>query len=124
MGAGLVVAGFALLLDGFVRFVREGQGTPGPYQLTRQLVVTGAYRFVRNPMYLAALAAVGGQALLLNRTVLLGYAAVVALVFHVYVVLGEEPRLRRDFGASYEAYCRGVRRWIPRLSPWSGAGGL
>jgi protein-S-isoprenylcysteine O-methyltransferase Ste14 len=45
---------------------------------------------------------------------LLGYTAAVALAFHLFVVLYEEPHLRRKFGRDYEDYCRRVPRWLPR----------
>src|SRR5829696_1907097 len=77
-GAVLLVAGAGVLVHSFARFVSEGLGTPAPLAPTRELVVGGLYRYVRNPMYLAVLAAIVGQGLLLGRLVLLAYAAVVA----------------------------------------------
>jgi protein-S-isoprenylcysteine O-methyltransferase Ste14 len=82
-----------------------------------RLVVTGLYRHVRNPMYLAVLAIVIGQALLLGSAGTLVYAAGLALGFHLFVVLYEEPTLRARFGDQYAAYCRQVPRWRPRLRP-------
>lgn len=110
----LVFAGAALIVPAFVRFVREGRGTPAPVAPTSQLVVGGPYRFVRNPMYLAVLAAIVGQALVLGRTELLWYAAVVALVSVGFVHGYEEPTLRRAHGQDYADYCAAVPRWVPR----------
>ncbi|HEU4422596.1 MAG TPA: isoprenylcysteine carboxylmethyltransferase family protein [Pilimelia sp.] len=118
IGGVLVVAGTAVLLHAFARFVREGLGTPAPVAPTERLVVGGLYQHVRNPMYLAVLAVIVGQALLLAQPVLLAYAAVVALAFVVFVRAYEEPTLRRQHGARYEAYRRAVPGWWPRLRPW------
>jgi len=81
-------------------------------------VVTGLYRYVRNPMYVGVLATILGQGLLLGSGSVLVYAAVVALGFHLFVLAYEEPTLRRTYGAEYEAYCAAVPRWWPRLGRW------
>lgn len=114
-GAALLVLGLAALAACFRRFVVEGRGTPAPIRPPATLVVHGLYRRVRNPMYVALLMIVTGQALLLGRFILLGYAAVLWLAFHLFVVLYEEPRLRRSFGAAYDEYRSRVRRWWPTL---------
>ena len=77
----------------------------------------GPYRYVRNPMYLAVLAVITGQALLLSRPVLLGYAAAVAAAFITFVYGYEQPTLARRYGAQYQAYRRAVPGWWPRLRP-------
>jgi protein-S-isoprenylcysteine O-methyltransferase Ste14 len=117
-GAVLLAAGAAALVQSFVRFVVEGRGTPAPLAPTERLVVGGLYRYVRNPMYVALVAAIAGQALLLGRVVLLAYAAIVWATCALFVRVYEEPTLRRQFGASYEAYRRAVPAWLPRLRPW------
>jgi protein-S-isoprenylcysteine O-methyltransferase Ste14 len=122
VGALLVVAGAGVLLAAFARFVVEGLGTPAPVAPTRELVVGGLYRYVRNPMYLAVLAAILGQALILGRPVLLPYAAAVAAAFVAFVRWYEEPTLARQFGASYQAYRQAVPGWWPRRHPWRPAG--
>lgn len=119
VGAALVVAGFASLLECFVRFAVVGLGTPAPIAPPTRLVVSGQYRHVRNPMYVAILAIVTGQGLVLGSAVLFRYAALTWLVFHTWVLLYEEPRLATQFGAEYERYRQNVRRWWPRLRPWS-----
>jgi len=120
LGAALLVLAVPVLVGAFVRFVRDGLGTPAPVAPTERLVVTGAYRYARNPMYVAVLGAIVGQALLLGQPGLLSYAAIVAVLVVSFVKLYEEPVLRRRFGEAYEAYCRGVPGWWPRLRPWSG----
>jgi len=118
LGVLLAVAGAAVLVSAFIRFVAEGLGTPAPVAPTAHLVVGGLYGYVRNPMYLAVLAAVVGQALLFWQPVLLLYGAIVAAAFVVFVVGYEQPTLRRTFGSEYEAYRRAVPGWWPRLRPW------
>jgi protein-S-isoprenylcysteine O-methyltransferase Ste14 len=115
VGAVLVLAGVGVLLHAFVRFVVEGVGTPAPVAPTERLVVGGSYRYVRNPMYLAVLAIVVGQSLLLGRLELLAYAAVLAAAFAAFVHWYEEPTLQRRFGEEYEAYRRTVPAWRPRI---------
>lgn len=117
-GAALVVAGVAVLVPAFVRFVVEGVGTPAPVAPTARLVVGGLYRHVRNPMYLAVLATIVGQALLLGRLALLVYAVLVGVAFVAFVRWYEEPALRRRFGAEYETYLRAVPGWWPRRRAW------
>ena len=116
-GAILLAAGVVVLLDAFLRFAREGRGTPAPVAPTERLVVGGLYRYVRNPMYLVE-AAIVGQALLLERTILLAYAAAVGVVFWAFVRLYEEPTLARRYGDEYEEYRSAVPAWRPRLRPW------
>lgn len=120
LGALLVVAGLAVAIQAFVRFVVEGFGTPLPVAAPDRLVVGGAYRHVRNPMYVALLGAIVGQALLLGRLGLLLYALIVWLLPAAFVRWYEEPTLARRFGAEYEAYRRAVPAWLPRLRPWRG----
>jgi protein-S-isoprenylcysteine O-methyltransferase Ste14 len=111
----LVVAGVGALLHALGRFVLEGFGTPAPVAPTRQLVVGGVYRHVRNPMYLAVVGAIAGQALIFARPVLLAYAALVLVLVAVFARLYEQPTLMRTYGAEYEAYRRAVPAWCPRL---------
>ena len=118
LGAFMVLAGLASLLDSFARFVFVGRGTPAPVAPPTRLVVSGQYRHVRNPMYVAVLAVVVGQGLVLGSGALLRYAALLWLLFHLFVVSYEERSLASRFGASYQEYCRNVRRWCPRVRPW------
>jgi protein-S-isoprenylcysteine O-methyltransferase Ste14 len=120
LGGLLLVVALPVLVSAFVRFVRDGLGTPAPVAPTERLVVTGAYRYVRNPMYLAVLSAIVGQGLLLGQSVLLAYAGLVAVLMVSFVRLYEEPVLRRQFGEEYEAYRRAVPGWVPHLRPWKG----
>src|ERR671910_1614370 len=118
LGGILLIAGLIALIRAFVRFVMEGLGTPAPIAAPERLVVGGVYRYVRNPMYVAVLAAIVGQALLLGRLGLLLYAAAAWLLVAAFVHLYEEPTLTRRFGVDYEAYRRAVPARWPRLRPW------
>jgi protein-S-isoprenylcysteine O-methyltransferase Ste14 len=118
VGAVLIAVGLVVLLQAFARFVTEGIGTPAPVAPPQRLVVGGLYRYVRNPMYLAVLAVITGQALALGQPSLLLYAAVVALAFIGFVRGYEEPNLRERFGPTYDRYRRAVPGWWPRLGPW------
>ena len=118
LGAALVFAGLDALVDSFGRFAIQGLGTPAPVSPPRRLVVSGSFRHVRNPMYIAVIAVILGQALFFADVNLVLYAAVVGLAFHAFVTLYEEPVLARSFGAEYETYRANVRRWLPRWSPW------
>jgi protein-S-isoprenylcysteine O-methyltransferase Ste14 len=115
--AGAIAAGAGALLALWCvfAFVRIGKGTPAPFDPPRRLVVRGPYRFVRNPMYIGGGLALGGAALFYESASLLAYAAAFLLAAHFFVVVYEEPTLRRGFGAEYEAYCQRVRRWRPGL---------
>lgn len=121
IGAAVFFVGLLVVGEAFVRFVRQGRGTPAPVLPPERLVVTGRYRHVRNPMYLGVLAMIVGEALFSGSRAVLLYGAGLAAVFHLFVRLYEEPYLRRRFGTEYEAYCRAVRRWRPRLRPWTPA---
>ena len=116
LGGAFIVAGAAVLLDSFARFALRGLGTPAPVFPTRHLVVSGLYRYVRNPMYLAVASLIFGQALLFLNSALVAYGLAVWLAFHLFVMLYEEPTLRHSFGDEYASFCAAVPRWIPRLS--------
>jgi protein-S-isoprenylcysteine O-methyltransferase Ste14 len=119
VGGVVIAAGLAFLLAAFIRFVIEGLGTPAPVAPTERLVVGGAYRHVRNPMYLAVGALIVGQGLLLGQTTLLIYAVIFATAVAAFVHSYEEPTLANRFGEQYELYRREVPRWRPRLRPWN-----
>jgi protein-S-isoprenylcysteine O-methyltransferase Ste14 len=114
-GLVLIFAGLAVVLEAFARFAWEGLGTPAPVAPTRTLVVSGFYRFVRNPMYVAVTALIFGQAVLFASWGVALYGVVIAAAFHTFVLLYEEPTLRRAYGEEYAAYCAATPRWIPSI---------
>jgi protein-S-isoprenylcysteine O-methyltransferase Ste14 len=103
LGAVLLVAGIAVLADAFVRFAREGEGTPSPLAPPRRLVDGGVYRHLRHPMYVATTAAIAGEGLLLRQPILLAAAAAYGATLAALVRWWEGPLLRRRFGAAYDA---------------------
>lgn|SRR5574341_986962 len=112
--ASLIVIGAALYLSCIWLFASVGRGTPGPWDAPRRFVAVGPYRWVRNPIYIAALLVVLGEAWLFLSLSLLTYGVVMAISFHLFVIGYEEPTLRRNFGETYVEYLRTVPRWIPR----------
>lgn len=120
VGVLLVAAGLPVLLDSFARFALQGLGTPAPIFPTRHLVVSGLFRYVRNPMYVAVVSLILGQGLLFGSIRVLEYGIAVWVGFFLFVVIYEEPTLRKSYGREYEEFCANVPRWIPRLRPWRG----
>lgn len=114
-----IAAGAGILLHAFALFALH-RGTPAPIAPTETLVVTGVYRFVRNPMYLAVLTIILGQALLFGNWRLVVYAAIALTAVFAFVKGYEEPTLTRTYGEQYLDYRRNVPGWWPRLTPWRG----
>jgi protein-S-isoprenylcysteine O-methyltransferase Ste14 len=114
VGTIMVTIGTAIALWCVFTFVFIGKGTPAPFDPPRKLVVRGPYRFVRNPMYIGAGMTLAGAALYYESLSILIYTGLFFLITHLFVVLYEEPTLRRTFGDEYEAYFRQVRRWLPK----------
>jgi protein-S-isoprenylcysteine O-methyltransferase Ste14 len=114
LGGIAILAGLVLGFWCTRHFLVLGRGTPNPIDPPRFLVRAGPYQVVRNPMYVAVGTILAGEALVLGSTTLVAYLLLVVLVFHLFVVLYEEPTLRRTFGVAYEEYCRRVPRWLPR----------
>jgi protein-S-isoprenylcysteine O-methyltransferase Ste14 len=115
VGMLLGAAGAAIALWCIFTFAFVGRGTPAPFDPPRRLVIQGPYRFVRNPMYIGAGLALAGAGLFYQSLPLLSYTGIFFLTTHLFVLLYEEPTLRRTFGQEYEAYCLHVRRWWPRV---------
>ncbi len=114
----LITAGLMPLFESIVRFIVVGRGSLMPGVPTEHLVVTGLYRYVRNPMYIGVLTALAGETLLLWSRAMLVYLAAVALACHLFVRFYEEPRLTQTYPVEYGRYTRNVARWLPRLRPW------
>jgi protein-S-isoprenylcysteine O-methyltransferase Ste14 len=123
VGAVLLAAGVGVLAHTVIRFAVEGVGTPFPAAPTQRLVVGGLYRYVRNPMYLAVIATILGQAAILGSASLVVYAAILWVTVASFVFFYEEPTLSSNYGEQYAAYRRAVRSWWPRATPWTGDDG-
>jgi protein-S-isoprenylcysteine O-methyltransferase Ste14 len=115
-----ILGGVVVLLDAFIRFARA-DGTPAPPMPTGHLVVVGPYRYVRNPMYLAVLTIILGQALLFRSGGTLLYAGIVLVAVVLFVLGYEEPALESEYGDEYREYQRNVRGWVPQVRPWNEA---
>ncbi len=109
------ITGVALALWCASTFAVVGHGTPAPFAAPRRLVTRGPYKLLRNPMYVGVGGLFVGTALFYRSSVFLVYSVLFFLASHLFVVLYEEPSLRRHFGGDYSDYCRRVGRWRPRL---------
>ena len=111
----LWMIGALIVLRSFWEFTFTGHGTPAPIDPPKELVVTGFYRYVRNPIYMGVVLIFLGHFLWFGYWALLIYTALAFIGVHSFIVLYEEPTLKRKFGAAYEDYLRRVPRWIPRF---------
>ncbi len=118
-GVAFLAIGLVLVLRTVMLFAHVGKGTLAPWDPTQRLVVVGPYRYVRNPMISGVLAILVGETLAFWSASLLAWFAVVFAVNAIYMPLVEEPGLSRRFGEDYERYCANVRRWVPRVRPWT-----
>ena len=116
IGLALVLPGVAIIVWCFIDFVRRGHGTPAPYDPPRRLVIVGLYKQIRNPQYVGVILVALGEAVLSGRALLFAYAVFLAIAYHLFVRLYEEPALRRTFGEEYVRYCAAVSRWLPQWS--------
>jgi protein-S-isoprenylcysteine O-methyltransferase Ste14 len=116
----LIVGGYVALRS-VIAHAWTGLGTPAPFDPPQRLVVTGFYRYVRNPMYLGATLVILGETTLFGSIAIgVEYAAIFAICTGVFVLAYEEPALREIFGAEYEEYRHNVPRFLPRLTAWKG----
>ena len=116
-GIAIVLAGLGIYMVVWVStaFVRQGKGTPIPIIPPTRLVISGFYRFVRNPMYVGALLIILAEAVYFRSAALILYALAVWTALHVAILTFEEPQLKKRFGADYELYQKSVPRWIPKV---------
>lgn len=110
----LIIPGAVLGLSCAAEFIARGDGTPAPFDAPRKFVAAGPYRFVRNPMYVGGLMLLAGFGMYLSSVAILLLSLALLAVIHLFVVFYEEPTLRKNFGATYDEYCRNVSRWIPQ----------
>jgi len=120
LACALIAAGVTPALESAARFVRVGKGTLVPVTATEHLVVSGFYRYVRNPMYVGVMAALAAEAVLFRSTVLLVELVLALIGFNLFVCLYEERTLAKRYGNEYVEFMRNVPRWLPRMTPWNG----
>jgi protein-S-isoprenylcysteine O-methyltransferase Ste14 len=118
-GALLFCAGFVLFVATVFLFATRGRGTLAPWDPPSRLVVTGPYRYVRNPMIVGVIFIIAAESLIFRSLALAEWAAIFLLINAIYFPLLEEPQLENRFGEEYRQYKRHVRRFIPRISPWT-----
>ncbi|HQQ97951.1 MAG TPA: isoprenylcysteine carboxylmethyltransferase family protein [Cyclobacteriaceae bacterium] len=106
------LVGLTVMITCIVSFARQGKGTLSPADPTTHLVAKGLYRYSRNPMYVGVMLILIGESIITSSQTLFVYSAFILLLFHMYVIFFEEPRLRKDFGEDYTRYCEEVRRWF------------
>jgi protein-S-isoprenylcysteine O-methyltransferase Ste14 len=111
----LWIGGLIVLVWCFWDFLVKGKGTPAPIEPPKELVVSGLYNFVRNPMYMGVILILIGHFVWFGYWGLLLYLLIVWIAFHLFVKFYEEPNLRSRFGMEYEEYLKRVPRWIPRF---------
>jgi len=113
-GVGMFVflAGVTITLHCIANFAIHGRGTLSPADPTQRLVISGLYKFSRNPMYVGVMLTLIGEAIFTQSVDLWGYSLTVFTAFNLFIIFREEPRLKKDFGTSYHEYCKTVRRWI------------
>lgn len=118
IGVLLIIAGAFLLARCIQLFDRIGKGTLAPWNATQRMVITGPYRYVRNPMISGVLAVLLGESLFFQSPSLLLWFLVFLIGNHIYFIKSEEPGLEARFGHEFVVYKRNVPRWIPRRTPW------
>lgn len=112
LGILLIILGLSLVLYCIYHFIVYGRGTFSPIDRTQQLVVSGPYRFTRNPMYVGIIITLLGEVVILKSWQLLIYTLLVFVAFHLFVMYIEEPRLKEEFGKEFKTYASQIRRWI------------
>ena len=118
LGLTLILAGLIIMVSTISSFIRIGKGTLAPWSPTKRFVVTGLYRYVRNPMIFGVLTALLGEALSLWSKNILIWAGTFLIINTIYFIIYEEPDLENKFGAEYREYKKHVSRWLPRLTPF------
>ena len=113
-GIAVMAAGGILAFACISTFVTKGEGTPAPFDPPRKFVAAGPYKWVRNPMYVGGFIVLLGFGMYEQSYTILAFGVPWILLAHLFVIGYEEPHLRATFGATYDAYCQSVHRWLPR----------
>jgi protein-S-isoprenylcysteine O-methyltransferase Ste14 len=117
-GSTLGLIGLIIMIICISSFIRIGRGTLAPWSPTKKLVVSGLYRYVRNPMILGVWIVLLGEALALKSQNILIWAVSFFIINTIYFIVYEEPDLEDRFGNEYRDYKKHVFRWLPRLRPY------
>jgi protein-S-isoprenylcysteine O-methyltransferase Ste14 len=117
-----IIVGLYLLIVTIILFMNIGKGTLAPWAPTKKLVVSGPYRYVRNPMISGVLIALLGESIVFGSITIFTLFILFFIINHIYFIFSEEPGLLKRFGDEYIRYSENVPRWIPRLSPWKNNG--
>lgn len=112
IGVMLFLIGLVIMLSCIINFAVKGRGTLSPVDPTKLLVISGLYKFSRNPMYVGVMMILIGEAIFYQSVYLWIYLILVYIAFNIFIMLHEEPRLKKDFGEEYSKYCQKVRRWV------------
>jgi len=119
IGGFLIVAGLGLMLATIPFFLRQSAGTNMPWDPAPELILTGIYRYVRNPMHIGVFSIMIGEGIILGSIIILGFVTFAIILHLFYIPFSEERGLENRFGEEYLTYKENVPRWIPRLTPWN-----
>jgi len=111
-GFSIFAIGFILMLTCIASFAIRGKGTLSPADPTKKLVISGPYRYSRNPMYIGVMMMLIGESIFFQSYVLVAYSLFIFIAFNIFIIFFEEPRLQDDFGSEYIEYIKKVRRWF------------
>lgn len=120
LGVIVILVGLSVMIACISAFIRVGKGTLAPWSPPKNFIVTGLYRYVRNPMILGVLTILIGEAITFNSIYVLEWAGAFFVINTVYFLILEEPQLEKRFGSDYREYKNNVNRWLPRLTPYRG----
>lgn len=108
----MITAGITIFFYCSYLFIKEGKGTPAPFEPTNKLVKNRIYKYTRNPMYIGYMLIITGQFFLTGAVILIVYALLIFSFIYWYVIFIEEPKLEKKFGKKYKEYKKKVPRWL------------
>jgi protein-S-isoprenylcysteine O-methyltransferase Ste14 len=118
IGIIIMLIGLYVMTITFSAFIRIGKGTLAPWSPTKKLIVSGIYRYVRNPMIMGVFTVLIGESICILSSRIFFWAILFFIINTIYFVLYEEPNLEKKFGSEYLEYKRNVPRWLPRKKPY------
>jgi len=118
IGSAFILSGLILMIITIRLFMNEGKGTLAPWKPTQRLVVSGPYRYMRNPMISGVLSILVGESIISGSFLIISWSIFFYLINHLYFKYSEEPGLLKRFGFEYIEYKQNVPRWIPTLKAW------